>query len=338
MLSQILFSILGLVALLTLPVQAQPKAFQGWVSYQGLPLPSDVVSSKLTDTLFIAGPDSAVHKRMSTSRYYDFPVVKQITSFTIYGQRTRRFSYLHHTRLDRSISEPTLLEGIFLDSLERARWAKRTVEIIPLDSTKSILGYPCRLALVKTRHTYFGEPREASVMVFYTDQLPNVTDEYDGLPGLPLETWTPTDRPRPDGKLHNHRWATNIVAGGMFPWAYFEPRKVSDNIVKKLPPIKYSQSYLKRLKWPAPLRPPGPAQANSLGTGHEAGQALVVGRAGGRPIATGCVVAGQSGIARWLAGQAGYRRLAVDQPSPTHLRAVACGLLSPARGGGHCVS
>jgi hypothetical protein len=226
----LLLSILAMIGLTgPAPAQIRTTLFEGWVSYRAIASKAERITSKTWDTLFIV-EDKVIRKRSSIStvhyQYGDHDFLKTVkqSSFTIYEQRIRRFTFSHVKRLSKMSDRQIANEIIFKDSIERVRETKRMVAIVPMDSTKIILGYPCRLALVKTRDSYYVPPREYASLVFYTDQLPNLTDEYGDLGGLPLEYWAfsePTSQ-----SLDNavHSVATSVVAVPV-PEAYFEPRR-----------------------------------------------------------------------------------------------------------------
>ncbi len=245
-----LFARLAVPFLLGLaPSLVRAQTFTGWVSYQKPPRVGDLAAYQTTDTLFIAG-DSAVRKTITVEIFFDIPLASHKTHFLVYGQRVRRVSLFHIVRPNNPHRKPLVNETVYPDSIEQGRRAKRTVEVVPLDSTKVILGYPCKLALVKTRHTYFDEPRELASLVFYTTEMPNVTDEYDGLGGLPLESWSFGGSDINNLAKATHSVATSVVASSSLPWAYFEPRRlyprlevkstVWDGKIRKLPELPKS--------------------------------------------------------------------------------------------------
>ena len=230
----ILVAVLGWAGSTPAPAQIPTSFFEGWVSYQLIDSKAKMSTSKMWDTLFIAG-DRAARKSSSISTvhyqsgYHDFLKTVERTRFTVYERRVRRFTFAHAEQLGKAPGRQSANEIIFTDSIERVREARRMVDIVPMDSTKIILGFPCRLALVKTRDTYYTPPREYAVLVFYTDQLPNLTDEYGKLGGLPLECWAFGGLSGHDLNNAVHSVATSIVAT-LFPSACFEPRRIYPHI------------------------------------------------------------------------------------------------------------
>lgn len=88
----ILVAVLGWAGPIPAPAQIPTSFFEGWVSYQLIDSKAKMSTSKMWDTLFIAG-DRAARKSSSISTvhyqsgYHDFLKTVERTRFTVYERR-----------------------------------------------------------------------------------------------------------------------------------------------------------------------------------------------------------------------------------------------------------
>jgi hypothetical protein len=184
----------------------------------------------------------------------DYGVTHQYWLYNVYEKEEWRLTYSKTTRSPAPREPLPARETIFPDSVKD--FYRPEVEIRPLDSVKTILGYLCRQAQVRLTiaRPDTAKPFRRTITVFYTDQLPNVQPIFRGLGGLPLEYWEVTLDPAwPAGFWERH--VATAVGRGPVPAAYFNPRGLYPGVpvITRVPDGKPLPS--RRLNRPRPVTP-----------------------------------------------------------------------------------
>jgi hypothetical protein len=249
----------------SMPALGQAPPFEGWVCYEvqtssAVDIGKNGSYSQKSDTMFISG-QRGIYKTCRARTMSNFRSSLEMTtsSYSVMNDRLLqvRFSAVEvrNEAIDRTTRMAT--EIIYPDSLQRRQQPQ--VEVVQLDSTKVILGYPCRQAELRLTFAQPDSvaPGRRTVTVFYTDQLPNVSHQYPGLDGIVLESWSIVETPdREPGFFWGRTWATAIGHGAV-PEAYFTPRLLYPGLSIK------SQVYdgkPRAVKLPTRFRPLIPSQ------------------------------------------------------------------------------